>query len=105
MASKIELKADADYVKEQVKASRAMSELNSMMDEGDFEDIRILEIRVKNGNDGDGSKLIIVKALVEGRAIIGFSSGLDMTSALRTALERIKNNSMKWRDDKPYGGA
>lgn len=62
----------------------------------------IMQITIKAPKQVGGEPLVIVKARVEGQNIIAFSGGFDGAEALRVALERIQNGTIKWREDQPY---
>lgn len=62
----------------------------------------ITEIRLKKPKTPGDDVMIIVKARVDGQSFIAFSGGYNAGDGLRTALERIQNGQIKWRDDQPY---
>lgn len=64
--------------------------------------VRILEIRVKTDSERTGMCLVVVKAVEAGRKVVGFASALDPSEALRLAVEKADNASMRFREDKPY---
>jgi len=81
---------------------RGVVGLGKLMGRGDFEGMDIKELRIKPPAVEGGDYLVIVKAVVEGRAIVGFHGAGDFGDALRGCYERINNNAMRWREDKPY---
>lgn len=74
-----------------------------MMSE-DAQGMLISSITVRNGRDRGGELLVIVKALFEGKQYVGFHSAMTPEEAIRGALDRIRANSLKWREDTPYEG-
>lgn len=46
--------------------------------------------------------LVVVKGREGGRNVVGFHSALDPSEAVRVAIEKFDNRSMKLREDKPY---
>lgn len=62
----------------------------------------IMQVTIKAPKVPGGEPLVIVKARVEGQNIIAFSGGFDGAEALRVALERVQNGTIKWREDQPY---
>lgn len=62
-------------------------------------ELDITEIRVKKPKaDGEGV-MIIVKATEEGQTFVGFHSADSAGEALKGALERVQNRTLKWRED------
>lgn len=62
------------------------------------------EVRVKFPEPGEGEVLIILKAHTEEGNVVSFHGGTDFASAFTGMVERLRNGSLKWRGDKPYGG-
>jgi len=103
MPSHTEDKYEREFRRYAGRIGLVMMALDEMMDAKEFDEMNIREIRVKQNSDGSPGVLVVVKAVVEGRMLVGFSQGMTTSEAVSSAVERIKNNSMKWREDKPYG--
>lgn len=76
--------------------------LDSWMREEDMQGMVIDQIVIRNGRDRGDEPLVIVKARFEGRKYVGFHSATDVEAAVQGALERVRNQDMKWREDRPY---
>lgn len=61
------------------------------------------EIRVVAPSDTRADFLVIVKGFEGGKKLVGFHAALDPSDAIRGAIERYDNKSMKLREDRPYG--
>lgn len=59
----------------------------------------IVEIRIKRPKVPAGDVLAIVKAEVDGRRFVAFSAGFDAAEAVSGALERAKQDMLKWKPD------
>lgn len=103
MPSNTEAKYAREFSRYASRIGLVMMALDEMMDVKEFEEMNIREIRVKQNSDGSPGVLVVVKAIEDGRLLVGFSQGMTTSEAVSSAVERIKNNSMKWKDDKPYG--
>ena len=64
--------------------------------------MRMTEIRVKKPRPGGAEYLVVVKGEVKGKRVVGFASALDPSDAIRLAIEKVDNATMKVRPDKPY---
>jgi hypothetical protein len=64
------------------------------------EGTQLKSITVRPAAGGRGGCLVIARAKIEGRSVVGFHSGDTADAALKGALERIENTSMEWKDDK-----
>ena len=80
----------------------AVLKMDRLASERRGDKVRIMEIRVKTDTAASGECLVIVKAVEAGRKVVGFASALDPSEALRLAVEKVDNASMRFRVDKPY---
>lgn len=80
----------------------AVLKLDRLMDRDREGVVRIKEIRVKAADAGRPECLVIVKAKEGDKRLVGFASALEPSEALRLAIEKVNNASMRFRDDKPY---
>lgn len=102
MPSNLEVRQEREFSKFAARVGLTMLALDELMDAKEFDEVNIREIRVMQNKDGSPGVLAVVKAVVEGRMLVGFSQGMNPSEAIASAVERIKNNSMKWREDRPY---
>lgn len=79
-------------------------QLEVWMNAEDTQGMILTHVTVRTGSDRGGEVLVIAKALFEGRPYVGFHSAAAPEDALLGALERIRNNDLKWREDKPLNG-
>lgn len=87
------------------KLLRATWRLDRLMAEEMDDGLRITEIRLRAPREVGEDILATVKAVtVEGKRFVGFHGALSSAEAIRGAVERINNATLKWREDRPYGG-
>lgn len=77
-------------------------QLDVWMQDEDPQGMWISHITLKSGRTRGGEHLVIVKAQFEGVPYVGFHSAEEAESALRGALDRLRNNTLKWKQDEPY---
>lgn len=63
----------------------------------------VVEIRFKVRYADEGDILIVVKRAGEGGKEIAFHSADTLGEAVISLANRMRNGSLKWREDKPYG--
>lgn len=102
MTSAVEKRALDQLARRRQRLQLLLMMLDEWMRGEDAQGMRVNEIRIRTGRDRGGEHLIVVKASFEGRQFVGFHSGNDVEEVLQGALERVKNNTMKWRDDVPF---
>lgn len=59
----------------------------------------LASMRVRIPSEDEGEYLIVLKARQEGRAVVGFHAADTFAEAVMGALNRLRNKSIKWRDD------
>lgn len=64
--------------------------------------MKVREVRIRAPREAGEDYMVIVKAQVEGRMLVGFHGATSIEEAIRGAYERINNNSMKWKDDEGF---
>lgn len=63
----------------------------------------IKAVKIQAPTDERAEWLVVVTVETESDAIVGFGNGDSFSSALTGTLQRIRNGSIKWQEDKPYG--
>jgi hypothetical protein len=86
------------------RLGKAMIFMDEVMSAAADDDIRLVEVRVRPAGSGEGEYLVVVKADTPYGRQVGFHSADVPSEALRGAMERIRNKTMKWREDTPYAG-
>ena len=104
MTSALEEKAAQQLRRRGQRLQLLLMLLETWMNGEDLQGMAIERITVRSGADRGGEVLVIVKARMEGQPWVGFHSAQSPEEAIRGALERIRNNDLKWREDTPYEG-
>lgn len=102
MSSKAEERASQRAARLRNRLQLLLWMLEDWMIQEDSQGMVIDTITVRHGRDRGMEPLVVVKARFEGRAYVGFHSASDPEAAIVGALERIKNQQLKWREDTPY---
>lgn len=63
----------------------------------------ISELRFRVRYDAEGDVLGVIKAETGAGKVIAFQSGDTVAEVLRGIVNRLRNGSLQWREDKPYG--
>jgi hypothetical protein len=63
------------------------------------ETFKLGSLTIRPPKEEGGEFLVIIRASLEGRAFVGFTSGYDIGAALRLAIARVENGSMSWKED------
>lgn len=95
-------KQDDEWGQYLKKVGRGVVGLGKLMELDDLDGIVFREIRVKPPVREGGDFMVIIKARTGPHVIVGFHAALDLPEAIRGAFERVKNDTMKWREDRPY---
>lgn len=69
---------------------------------GDYDPITEVRFKVRYLDEGD--ILVVVKRKGEAGKTIGFGSADTLGEAVISLANRLKNGSIKWREDTPYDG-
>jgi len=81
----------------------SLMKLDRLMGDGRrSKQMRMTEIRVKKPREGASEYLVVVKGTVDGKAVVGFASALDPSDAIRLAIEKVDNATMRVKPDRPY---
>lgn len=78
--------------------------LDEFMEVADEDRVTVTSVTVRSGLERGGEVLVIVKGTYEGRQVVAFHSAEESGDAFRGALERLRTNALKWREDTPYDG-
>ena len=96
-------KVDMNRVRENVRAARRYYRMEVGLEAMERSNSEVTSINIRLGDGAGKEPLVVVKGRDgDGRPVIAFSAGSTAMSALETALERFSNNTLKWREDKPY---
>lgn len=82
-----------------VKVGRSVFKMERLMENRGEDKMRIKEIRIKSGSERDGEALVTVKARMGDHDYVGFASASSAVEALRLALEKVENETLRWKED------
>lgn len=102
MTSEAEKKVSVALGRKRQRLQLLLMQLDEWMVTVDTQGMRITNIRVRSPIEGSGDFLVVVKARIEGRPYVGFHSATTAEDGLIGALERVRNNDLKFREDKPF---
>ena len=77
----------------------AMGDIDRYRDIDHLDAPTLLEIRVKCDPADDMGVLIVVKALSDDGPVVAFHRGESVVEAIQGASRRLKNHTLKWRED------
>lgn len=63
------------------------------------DDIMITSVRVKLPDWSSDSYLVVIRADQEGRGVVAFHGAESFSGVLMGLLQRMKNKSLKWKED------
>lgn len=63
----------------------------------------VVELRIKCDVADVEGVLVIIKGTHEHKEVVAFHRDDDVVNALRGVGNRLRNGSLKWREEKPYG--
>ena len=69
------------------------------LDKSEGDEFELISIRFRAPQDENGDWLGVCKAWVDGKQMIGFSSGASFNEVLLSVVRRIVNKSLRWKDD------
>lgn len=64
---------------------------------------RLREVRIKPHKSGEPGFQVILKAQDAERSYVGFHSAGSIAEALAGAVDRLARETVKWREDRPWG--
>lgn len=64
----------------------------------------VSELRIKLEQDSRTSVLVVVKAHGEEGELVGFVGALDLETVVLTLAGKLKAQSLRWREDRPWPG-
>lgn len=67
-------------------------------------DYVVKDVRFKCNSDPSGQVLLIIKAEREGVMYVGFHKDVDLLTCFSTGVQRLLDQSIRWREDIPFGG-
>lgn len=62
----------------------------------------LTEVRIRAPRYEGDEVMVICKGEIDGYKVVGFHTADDPGTALKGALERVRNGQLKWREDKGY---
>ena len=66
--------------------------------------VQVTEVRIKVPDYALGEYMVILKGVGDGQKFIAFYKADDYESAVSGAILAWENDSIKWREDKPWEG-
>lgn len=90
------------YQAELEKVGVALLQLDTAVRRYRKEGNELRDIRLKAPPEEEGEWFVIVRAVVQGDPFVGFHSAYSAGDALRGAVNRVLNGTMKWKAD-DYG--
>jgi hypothetical protein len=97
-------KMDADEAAVARRVLRALRRWDRHLETEMSDGLTITEIRIRAAREPGGEMLVTIKAQTsDGQRFVGFHGAFTLEEAMRGALERIDNATLKWREDRPYG--
>lgn len=98
-------RAESEIAAQGKKLLYALWRLEKLMDIEYDGELRVTEIRVRSAREAGEDILVTIKAQTyDGKKFIGFHAAQSLPEALRGAVERLNNATLKWKEDKPFGG-
>lgn len=102
MASPQEKKVLERESRKRLRLQLLLYALDEWFEGSETTSMRMNQVVIRNGRDRGGEVLVILKASEDDRAYVAFHSGETAEGALRGALEKVRNESTKWREETPY---
>ncbi len=65
--------------------------------------VRVTDIRFKLDADNRTSVLVVVKGVRGGEQLVGFTGGTDLESAVLALGGKLTGQTVRWREDRPWG--
>lgn len=87
------------------KKGEVLLDLADQLDDPRADGVVYTELRVKLDTGADDEVLAVLKRDGVGGKEIAFHYAQDVGAVIEGLVGRLKNGSLKWREDKPYGQA
>lgn len=84
------------------KKGEVLLDLDDQFDDPRQSDVVYTDLRVRLGDGSDPEVLVILKRTRAGEKEIAFHYAQGVGAGLEGLVGRLKNGSLKWREDKPY---
>lgn len=104
MSRTLEAQYEARAKRKRQRLQGLLYQLEEWMMAEDTQGMRITHMTVRSGFERGGEFLVTVKAQIEGRLYVAFHSANSPEDAITGALDRARDNALKWREDTPYEG-
>jgi len=88
-----------EYVRHAVRQWERLLLWERLIRSSNPDDFVLKDVRLKAPLHEGDDWLAIVRAFVDGVAVVGFVSGDTVIGCLMSTAEKIMNNSVKWKDD------
>lgn len=89
----------AAYTKQLVRLGEKVYDLDRIINRLDESDLWVEALRFRAPNDNDSQWLAVVTARQDGTPVVGFHGAATFQETLEGLVNRLANNSMKWRPD------
>lgn len=67
--------------------------------------VRVTDVRFKLDADNRTSVLVILKGVADDGEKVAFVGGPDLESAVIAVGKRLEGETLRWREDRPWGAA
>jgi len=78
--------------------------LDAWLERLDGQGVWITHINFRAPTDVEGSWLVVIRARGSDGKVVAFHDGPTFWEALNGTLARIENGTLRFKEDKPYGG-
>lgn len=103
MPDKVEMEGQRYLDDLRRKALSALRFMDGLMEEGDVNEIKVLEFRVSSPDKTGADYRITLKGRgAQGELYVAFGNGSDVTSAITNLKAVCEQRGIYWRDDKPW---
>lgn len=91
------------YQQELINQAQQLIRFEGMIERLDSNDVEVQGLSIRLPRTEGEDYLITVRGVVSGQRSVCFHAGITLAAALRGALARMENNTVRWKDD-GYGG-
>lgn len=102
MTSALVAKYEEQQRRQRQRTQLLLMQLDEWMWREDANGMVINTITVRHGRDRGEELLVILKVQYEGKPYVGFHSAETAEKAIAGALDRVRANTMKFKEDEPY---